>query len=173
PLPNFQSGPPGWAARSRGRFPPPLVAPLAEPVEPVRGYGLGETGLRDQHVVTSGGNALETGSPELPQLPLDPVARNGVPGSLWHGKAKPRVPRIVLALEPVEDEEACGRRASLPVDGVKVSRARQAMPALHFVLYAERRVRPLARRRLSMARPARVDIRARKPCRRFRRRTLG
>jgi len=121
----------------------------------------------------SGGNALETGSPELPQLPLDPVARNGVPGSLWHGKAKPRVPRIVLALEPVEDEEACGRRASLPVDGVKVSRARQAMPALHFVLYAERRVRPLARRRLSMARPARVDIRARKPCRRFRRRTLG
>jgi hypothetical protein len=47
------------------------------------------------------------------------------------------------------------------------------MPALHFVLYAERRFRPLARRRLRMARPARVDMRARNPCRRFRRRTLG
>src|SRR5262249_11221950 len=113
--PKLQFGRRRWAVRSRGRLPQPLAAPRAEPVEPVRGYGLGETGLRDQHVVTSGGNALETGSPELPQLPLDPVARNGVPGSLWHGKAKPRVPRIVLALEPVEDEEACGRRTALPV----------------------------------------------------------
>jgi hypothetical protein len=31
----------------------------------------------------------------------------------------------------------------------------------------------LARRRLRIARPARVDIRARNPCRRFRRRTFG
>jgi hypothetical protein len=34
-------------------------------------------------------------------------------------------------------------------------------------------LRPLARRRLRIARPARVDIRARNPCRRFRRRTFG
>ena len=34
-------------------------------------------------------------------------------------------------------------------------------------------MRPLARRRLRIARPARVDIRARNPCRRFRRRTFG
>ena len=39
--------------------------------------------------------------------------------------------------------------------------------------YAERRFRPLARRRLRIARPARVAIRARKPWRRFRRRTFG
>ena len=34
-------------------------------------------------------------------------------------------------------------------------------------------MRPLARRRLRIARPPRVDIRARNPCRRFRRRTFG
>jgi hypothetical protein len=39
--------------------------------------------------------------------------------------------------------------------------------------YAERRFRPRARRRFRMARPAFEDIRWRKPCRRFRRRTLG
>lgn len=39
--------------------------------------------------------------------------------------------------------------------------------------YAERRVRPFARRRLTIARPARVRIRTRKPCRLWRRRTLG
>jgi len=38
---------------------------------------------------------------------------------------------------------------------------------------AERRLRPRARRRFRIARPARVDILARKPCRRFRLRTLG
>jgi hypothetical protein len=41
------------------------------------------------------------------------------------------------------------------------------------VRQAERRARPLARRFLSTARPARVLIRARKPCLRARRRLLG
>ena len=39
--------------------------------------------------------------------------------------------------------------------------------------YAERRLRPLRRRRLRMARPCRVRMRARKPCLRFRRRLFG
>ena len=39
--------------------------------------------------------------------------------------------------------------------------------------YAERRLRPLARRRFRIICPARVDMRARKPCLRLRRRTLG
>lgn len=39
--------------------------------------------------------------------------------------------------------------------------------------YAERRLRPLARRALRTARPARVRMRRRKPWRRLRRRTLG
>jgi hypothetical protein len=34
-------------------------------------------------------------------------------------------------------------------------------------------LRPLARRRFKIARPARVAIRARNPCRRLRRRTFG
>jgi hypothetical protein len=38
---------------------------------------------------------------------------------------------------------------------------------------AESRFRPFARRRFRIARPARLDMRARKPCFRFRRRTLG
>ena len=38
---------------------------------------------------------------------------------------------------------------------------------------ADSRVRPLARRAFRMARPARVDMRCRKPCRLDRRRTLG
>jgi hypothetical protein len=41
------------------------------------------------------------------------------------------------------------------------------------VRQADRRARPLARRFLSTARPARVLIRARKPCLRARRRLLG
>jgi hypothetical protein len=48
------------------------------------------------------------------------------------------------------------------------------VPALHSRgRYADRRLRPFARRRFRIARPARVDMRARKPWRRFRRRTLG
>ena len=49
------------------------------------------------------------------------------------------------------------------------------MTALHrrHELYAESRFRPLARRRLRITRPARVDMRARKPCFRFRLRTFG
>ena len=39
--------------------------------------------------------------------------------------------------------------------------------------YAESRLRPRARRRLRIARPPRVAMRARKPCRRFRRLTFG
>jgi hypothetical protein len=39
--------------------------------------------------------------------------------------------------------------------------------------YAVSVVRPLARRRRMIARPARVRIRARKPCLRFRRRLFG
>ena len=38
---------------------------------------------------------------------------------------------------------------------------------------AERRLRPLARRALRMARPLRVAMRARKPCRRARFKRLG
>ena len=74
--------------------------------------------------------------------------------------------------------------ASLPRDPFKVSRVQQplrpgkptAAAFLHRYLeptVAARRLRPLARRRLRMARPPRVFIRARKPWRRFLRIRLG
>ena len=49
----------------------------------------------------------------------------------------------------------------MPVDGVEVARAGEAVAALHrrHELYAESRFRPLARRRLRITRPARVDMR--------------
>jgi hypothetical protein len=63
----------------------------------------------------------------------------------------------------------------MTINGVEVPRSREAVTALHFdgAAYADRRLRPRARRRFKIARPPRVAIRARKPCRRFRRRTLG
>ena len=82
------------------------------------------------------------------------------------------VAALFLVREPVQHEKAGRDRATVAVDGIEVPRAREAIPALHWS-YAESRLRPLARRRLRIARPARVDIRVRKPCRRLRRRTLG
>ena len=64
----------------------------------------------------------------------------------------------------------------MAIDRVEIARAREAMAALHSRVQraqADRRLRPLERRRLRIARPARVDMRARKPCLRFRLRTLG
>ena len=54
---------------------------------------------------------------------------------------------------------------------VEVARSGETVLTLH--RYADRRLRPLARRRFRISRPARVDIRFRKPCFRFRLRTLG
>jgi len=88
------------------------------------------------------------------------------------GEAETRLARLVLTLEPVQDEEARRGRATLPVDGVEVPRTRQAIPLVH-ACQADRRFRPFARRRFRIACPARDDMRARKPWRRFRRRTLG
>src|SRR5437588_286242 len=126
----------------------------------------------------AGGDLRQAGAPRLPELPLDPVPDDGAAGPARDGEADPRR-AVVVAGKRVEDEEAGLDRAAVPVDRVEVARAREAMPALHvdpragWARQAERRLRPFARRRLRIARPARVAIRARKPCRRFRRRTFG
>ena len=60
----------------------------------------------------------------------------------------------------------------MAVHGIEVAGAGEAVPPLHGG-YAERRARPLARRRLRICRPARVDMRARNPCLRLRFRTFG
>ena len=77
-----------------------------------------------------------------------------------------------------------GYSVSLPRNPFKVSRVQQPLrpgkPSAAAILHryfeptvAVRRLRPFARRRFRMARPPRVFIRARKPCRRFLRIRLG
>ena len=137
-----------------------------------------EAGSRDQDEVATPGDLVEAGAPRLAELALDPVADDGAADAARDGEADPGR-SLVVARERVEDEEAGRDRAAVPVDRVEVARARKTMPALHVdpravrARQAERRLRPFARRRLRIARPARVAIRARKPCRRFRRRTFG
>src|SRR2546423_11721876 len=163
---------------SRSRLSEHLVDPLPEPVEPAGLDGIGKARPGDQHVVTTDGDLRQPGPPRLAKLALDPVPDDGATGSSWDGEADARR-AVVVTRKGVENEKARRDRAALAIDRVEVPRAREAMPALHvFPLaggarQAERRVRPFARRRLMIARPALVAIRARKPCRRFRRRTFG
>src|SRR5207247_10277671 len=76
-------------------------------------------------------HVVEPPPPDLAQLPLDLVPRHGVARGFRNGEPQARIARIVLTLEPIQDEEARRGRASLPVDGVEVSRTRQAVSALH------------------------------------------
>src|SRR5213078_4421012 len=115
--------------------------------------------------------------PDLTQLPLEPVALHGSPRLSRHGQTDARAGNSLGTREPVQDEEPRGHGTALPVDGVEVPRAGKAMATLHVraceSAQAESRLRPFARRRFRIVRPARVDILARKPCLRFRLRTLG
>ena len=137
---------------------------------------LGEAWPDDQNVVATCRQRLHARPPELAKPSLDPVPGNGAGDRfLRHRQAEPRRPLVLLACEPVKSQEACRNRPATPVDRVEVPRTREAVAALHLrgEAYAERRLRPRARRRLRIARPPRVAIRARNPCLRFRRRTLG
>src|SRR4029453_5532674 len=96
--------------------------------------GLRQARLRDQDVVPSRRNPLEPSAPELAQLPLDAVARDGIPGPPGDAQAEPGLAGILITVEPVQHEEARRGRPSLAVDGIEVSRARQAVPALHWRL---------------------------------------
>src|SRR4051812_32411266 len=151
--------------RSRGtsrlRLLQDLADPLLEPVEAARLDRLGQSRANDQHVVVSrfGGQMR----PGLAQPALDPIADHGAADLLRYGHAEPwSIAVVVLTLEPVQHEVAGRDRATVTVDGVEVPRAGKSMAALHGgSSYADSRFRPLARRRFRMARPARVDMRAR------------
>lgn len=73
-----------------------------------------------------------------------------------------------LAVE-VADTPQCTRRRTSPV----LAKLIELSPTAESPDQADSLARPLARRDLRMARPARVDIRARKPCLRARRLLLG
>src|SRR6185312_5220421 len=147
-----------------------------EPVEAQRVHGLGEPRPHDQHVVLVLAQARQPVAEELAQASLHLVPRDRRPDRFRDRQADASTLAAVLAREPVEHEVPRRDRPAVPIDRVEVARAREAVAALHARVQraeAERRLRPLARRRLSIARPARVDIRARKPWRRLRLRTLG
>ena len=147
--------------------------------------GLGQAGTRDEHVVVPLPRQRDELTPCLAELPLDAAADDGVADRLRDGETEPRLDRVLALLvgagEPVEDEIARGGRAPLPVDGVEVPGAGEAVPALRGFSWnggagsgqAESRLRPFALRRFRIACPALVAMRARKPCLRLRRRTLG
>src|SRR4029453_627631 len=165
---------------SRARLP---EDPLHAPLQPLRlaACGLGERLADEEHVVGAGRDLRQELTPHLAEAALDPVAHDRPTDLLRDGDPEPNVTLtlcLAVPVEAIEHEEARRHRATLPVDGIEVARTRQAVAALHrdrtgVPRYADRRLRPRARRRCRIARPARVDIRARKPWRRFRRRTLG
>src|ERR687897_250230 len=151
---------------------------LADPFGAAALLGLAEGGPNEQDVVRPWRYVGDELAPNLAKATLDPVAGHRAPDLLGDRDPEAHVALLViLSIEPVEDQVAGRDRAPVPIDGVEVARAGETVAALHGcgggARYAERRFRPRARRRFRMARPAFEDIRCRKPCRRFRRRTLG
>ncbi len=118
---------------------------------------------------------LEELAPGFSQKSLDPVSNDGRADRAGNRQAEARhSAHVLVAGEPVQDEVTRRRRLAATIDGVEVPRTRESAAALHLrASQAERRLRPLARRRLRIARPPREAIRALNPCRRFRRRTFG
>src|SRR5262249_6839972 len=122
----------------------------------------------------------------LAQHALHAVALHGATDLSRDRQSEPRrvTRRRIRTAEGVDDHHAVRHRASTPVHGVEVAGAADAGPAgpwgcapgLHVArlrVYAERRARPLARRRFRMARPPRVLIRLRNPWVFFRLRLFG
>ncbi len=103
---------------------------------------------------------------DLAESPPEPVALRGGTGGATDGECHTwrNQSRIV-------DERAPERVD--PHAGAFSPKANEGLALADPVDQADRRARPLARRDLSTARPARVLIRARKPCLRARRRLLG
>ena len=126
-------------------------------------------GPRDAHDVDAARRGGAELGERLAQEPLQAVPLDGAADLARDRQAEARlvgVPR--LAREGVDDEVARGRGPASPVDGVELGGSREPAPAFRLGRghsdQAESRLRPRARRRLMMTRPARVDIRLRKPC---------
>ena len=168
---------PGWEGRRRTSHGRPFsqaedfVHSLREPREAPALERLGQARARDQHEIVAGRQPVRELLERRAQAALQAVPVNRSAQLARDREAEPRRAfGIVLARKGVEDEEPGRDRPALAIDGVEIAGARKAMLAS---AHADRRFRPFARRRLRIARPARVDIRARNPCRRFRRRTFG
>ena len=121
----------GAGSRYLTRPPSPAPRPRVRRASRRRGSPPPRQGRpRDEHVVAAGGDPLEPRAPGLAQPPLDAVPVDRAARPLRHGDPQPRL-AVVVAREPVEDEEARRDRAAVAVDRVEVPRAREAVAALH------------------------------------------
>src|SRR5262249_28112203 len=111
---------------------------LAEPLGVAGGERLPQGGTGDQHVVAAGRDPVQAAAPHLAQAALDAVAVDGGAGALRDGDPAPRL-ALVVAPEPVQDQEPRRDGAAVPVDGVEVPRAREPVAALHGPAPAVRR----------------------------------
>ena len=155
------------------------------PSRPSRSASSRASGRATTTTSWSSGSASAERPERLAEQALDAVAVDGAADLARHRQAEARaVGRLAggRARERVEDEEAVADRAALAVDALELRAAGQA-PALRAPAGGARqavhrgqtvsRLRPLARRRLSVRRPARVLMRARNPWVRARLRFLG
>jgi hypothetical protein len=103
---------------------------------------------------------------DLAESPSEPIALHGGTGGATDGER-----HAGRNQSGIVDERAPERVD--PHASAFSPKANEGVALADPIDQADRRARPLARRDLSTARPARVLIRARKPCLRARRRLLG
>ena len=156
--------------RAPRRCPCQQLAQLAgKPGEAARVCRLGEPGAGDAHDVDAAGAASASSAKASRRRRLSRL-RSTAPPTLRDTESPSRGLAGVARLtrEGVDHEVARGRGPSTPVDGVELGGAREPAPAFRLGRghsgQAESRLRPRARRRLMITRPARVDMRLRKPC---------
>lgn len=155
---------------------------LDEPLEAVRLNRLRESGAGNEHEIVPFRKRV-TPINRLAQLALEPITLDGAAELLRHGDADAtafafaNIPmNVVGAVKTVHNHEPMLRRPSVAIHPLEVCRAGESLPTRRRVSHADQALslrRPAPRRRLSTRRPARVDIRLRKPCLRDRRRVLG
>ena len=132
-----------------------------------------------RHDVQCAGQFRKLTAQRLTHSPAQPVAPHGRSESLrdWHHD--PRCLRCTRQCE--HDDRRRYRLGPARTYARDIASPAESVPAVHGLKTATsgdagqtvRRLRPFRRRRRRIARPLRVAMRARKPCRRLRRRTLG
>ena len=111
----------------------------------------------------------------MSQTTLHPVAGHGVSDCLRHNKTHPSL----LGWIPIthghvdHDTRGTGTRTPPKRRSEITGTTQPTGSGQHYRDQADSSARPLRRRALRMARPARVRMRERKPCVRLRRRLLG
>ena len=187
-----RAGRPGSARRDRARAAPVTTASFAAafstssasavrmPARPSRSASSRASGRATTTTSWPRGQPLALLGERLAQQALDLVAVDGAADLARDRQADARLGLVgrgrgVPARERVEDEVTVAVRAAVAVDALELGAARQAPPLGRHDRRPQtvRRLRPLVRRRLSVRRPPRVCMRARKPWVRARLRFLG